>query len=504
MRPRSLLAIVLSIAVSCASPAPEETASLTASRPNILFILSDDHATNALGCYPSRLSALAPTPNLDRLATEGVRLTSCFCSNSICTPSRAAILTGQHSHANGVYSLWHALDPERQNVAKLLRKGGYQTAVVGKWHLKSDPSGFDYWNILPGQGRYHDPLLREIGSEEARRHEGFSTDVITDLSLRWLEGRDRAKPFCLMVHFKNCHEPWEYAERHGELFAGVEIPEPASLGEDKSHRSDGSREYGLTMETMAGRLERPGHGHGVLDLTGMGPQERKSAAYQRMVKDYLKCVAAIDENVGRLVAWLEGEGLADDTLVIYSSDQGYFLGEHDYIDKRWMYEESLRMPFLARYPREIEPGTLCDDIITNVDFAKTFLDYADLDGAGLEGPEEMQGRSFRGNLAGRTPADWPESMYYRYWQHGSRPAHLGVRTSRYKLIFFSGVPLEDRAERGAKATKSGWELYDLELDPHELRNVHEDPTYAPVVEELKRELTRLREELGDLEEGEES
>ncbi len=485
MLPAFLASLVLA---ACAAMAEREEPK----RPNILFILSDDHATNALGCYPSRLSELAPTPNLDRLAAEGARLTSCFCTNSICVPSRATILTGQYSHVNGVYSLNHSLDPKRENVAKMLQAAGYQTALIGKWHLKKDPSGFDYWNVLPGQGRYHDPVLREIGAEEPRTHEGFSTDVITDLSLAWLERRDPSKPFCLMTQFKNCHEPWEYALRHADLFADVEIPEPASLWEDKSHRSDGSREYGFTVETMAGRLEKKGHGHGRLDTEGMTPEERKKAAYQKFLKDYLKSVAGIDENVGRLLAYLEEAGLAEDTVVIYTTDQGYFLGEHDYIDKRWMYEESLRMPFLARYPAEIEAGTVCDDIVTNVDFAETFLDYA-----GLTTPDDMQGRSFRANLAGNTPRDWPTSMYYHYWQHTTRPAHYGVRTKRYKLIFFHGVPIPGKAEAKAKPTKPGWELYDLEEDPLELRNAYDDPEYAVIVRELKRELLRLKRELGD-------
>ena len=487
-----ILSLFLLLVAACATSPSDETPSPGDPRPNILFILSDDHSANALGCYPSRLADLAPTPNLDRLATEGVRLTNCFCTNSICTPSRATILTGQYSHVNGVAGLGDALDPERMNVAKRLRGAGYETAIIGKWHLKSEPSGFDYWNVLPGQGRYHDPVLREIGAEESKTYEGFSTDVITDLSLQWLEARASDTPFCLMVHFKNCHEPWEYAERHAGLFDDVELPEPASLFEDQSHRSPGSRDYGFTMETMAKRVERPGHGHGVLDLTGMGPEERIRAAYQRMGKDYLKCVAAIDENVGRLTAWLDAAGLGEDTVVVYTSDQGYFLGEHGYIDKRWMYEESLRMPFLVRYPREIEAGVVCDDIVTNVDFAETFLDYA-----GLATPAEMQGRSFRANLAGDSPADWPEGMYYRYWQHGTRPAQYGVRSKRFKLIRFPGSAPEGRAEPNAAPTEPGWELYDLEPDPHELRNVYDDPAYEAARTKMTALLEKMRRELGD-------
>ena len=485
--------LAAALAASCTGP-PEEQGP-AAPRPNILFVMSDDHTANALGCYPSRLSALAPTPRLDALAAEGARLANVFCTNSICVPSRASILTGQYSHVNGVFSLAHALDPSRDNVAKRLQAAGYQTALIGKWHLKEDPSGFDYWNVLPGQGRYQDPVLREKGASAERTYQGFSTDVITDLSLAWLAGRDESRPFCLMTHFKNCHEPWNWAERHGDLFADVEIPEPDSLFEDQAHRSDGSRDLGLTVDTMASRMEKPGHGHDVLDTTGMDPEQGRRAAYQKFAKDYLRCVAAIDENVGRLLDYLDEAGLADNTLVIYTSDQGYFLGEHGYIDKRWMFEESLRMPFLARYPAEIAAGTVNEDIITNVDFASTFLDYA-----GVATPPAWQGRSFRANLAGHTPPDWPGSMYYHYWAQGTRPAHYGVRTKRYKLIFFHGVPIEGRAEGGAAQTRSGWELYDLHADPKELHNVHDDPAYAIVVRDLTAELDRLKLALGDRDE----
>ena len=464
-------------------------------QPNILFIMSDDHSANALGCYPSLLSDIVQTPNLDRLAAGGVRLQNCFCTNSICVPSRATILTGQYSHMNGVYTLNDRLDQERNNVAKLLQKAGYETAMIGKWHLKSTPAGFDYWNVLPGQGRYHDPQLKEKGKEGFTVHEGFSTDVITDLSLEWLAERDRRKPFFLMTHFKNCHAPWHFAERHADLFEDATIPEPASLWEDKSHRSDGSREYGFTMETMAKRMEKKNYPTGPLDTEGMDREERKRAAYQKFLKDYLRCGAGIDENVGRLLDYVDDEGLAESTVVIYTSDQGYFLGEHDYIDKRWMFEESLRMPFIARYPAEIEPRSVNDDIITNVDFAETFLDYA-----GLAAPGSMQGRSFRTNLAGRTPPDWPESMYYHYWQHCNRPAHYGVRTRTHKLIFFHGVPMERRAPGKQAPTKPGWELYDLEKDPLELKNVYADPAYAQIVQDLKKELLRLKAKVGDRDE----
>jgi len=464
-------------------------------RPNILFIMADDHACNAIGSYGSRLARYTRTSNIDRIATEGIRLDNCHCTNSICVPSRATIMTGQYSHVTGVYSLWHRLDPQRQTVAKLLQKAGYQTAFFGKWNLRSEPSGFDDWRVLPGQGRYHDPEFQEKGKKASQQYKGFSTDIITDFSLEWLRRRDADRPFFLMTQFKNCHEPWHFADRHKDLYKDVEIPEPASLWEDKQHRSDGSREYGFTINTMASRMQRKNHPTGQLDTSGMSPEQKKKAAYQKLLKDYLRCVAAIDENVGRLLAYLDDEGLAQNTVVIYTSDQGYFLGEHDYIDKRWMFEESLRMPFLVRYPREIRPGKVNDDIIINADFAPTFLDYA-----GQPTSPDMQGRSFRANLRGQTPPDWRQSMYYHYWQQCTRPAHYGVRTKRHKLIFFHGVNIEGKGQPNHESTKPGWELYDLLKDPHELKNVYTDPAYAAVVKELKAELTRLKKELGDTDE----
>ncbi len=465
-------------------------------RPNILFIMADDHASNAISCYGSHLAGVAKTENIDRIGEQGMRLENCFCTNSLCSPSRASILTGQYSHINGVYTTMNRLDSGHQTVAGLLRESGYRTAIIGKWHLKSEPSGFDYWNILPGQGSYHNPVMKEKGTGE-QKYEGFCTDVITELSLKWLNDVDLEQPFFLMTQFKNSHEPWHYAERHSELYRDTDIPEPPSLWEELSHRSSGSREYGYTMDSMAYRLAGISRGKWPtkeLDISGMNERQRKRWAYQRFLKDYLRCVKAIDENVGRLLDYLDSRGLADDTIVIYTSDQGYFLGEHGYIDKRWMFEESLRMPFLIRYPREIEAGGSNDDIILNIDFAPSFLDFAC-----FSIPESMQGRSFRSNLAGRTPGDWRGSMYYRYWWHGkgaSRPAHYGIRTKRYKFIFYYGLPL-DIKWGSSKPTKPGCELYDLARDPYEMDNVYRDPEYSGVVKKMKKELLRLKRKYND-------
>lgn len=478
------------------------------SQPNILFIMSDDHACNAISSYGGMLSQLFRTPNIDRIAKEGARLNNCFVTNSICTPSRAAILTGKYSHRNGVYTLKDDFDRGQPNVAGMLQKAGYQTAMVGKWHLHTEPSGFDYYNVLPGQGRYHDPILKEKGkgwedhNAGGERYEGYCTDVITDIALKWLDGRDKTKPFFLMCHHKAPHGLWEYARRHENMFDGVEIPEPASLWEDKSPRSEASRNYGRRILTLGDRMNAGKGGKlwptGRLDTTGMTDKQQTRAAYQKYMKDYLRVVAAIDENVGRVLGYLDEEGLVDSTVVIYTSDQGQFLGEHSYYDKRWMFEESLRMPFLARYPKEILAGSVNDDMVLNIDFAETFLDYAD---AAI--PEDMQGRSFRLNLKGRTPAGWRKSMYYRYWMHvksSNVPAHYGVRTKRYKLIFFYGLALGMKGANKDWQTGAGWELYDLKKDPLELHNVCDNPAYGSVVKELKKELFRLKKAFGDTDE----
>ncbi|MDZ7722223.1 MAG: sulfatase [candidate division KSB1 bacterium] len=463
-------------------------------QPNILFIMSDDHAVNAVSCYGSRLQSVMQTPNIDRLAKEGARLDHCFCTNSICVPSRATIMTGQYSHVNKVYTLRDKLNPASPNVAKLLQDNGYQTALFGKWHLSVDPDGFDDWNVLPGQGRYHNPvLIDKTGHEQV--YKGHSTDVITDLTLAWLENHENKRPFFLMCQFKAPHERWEYADRYRNFLKHTDLPDPESMWEDKGHRSPGSREYGYTLETMAGRLARENyHTETALDTSDLNNRQIRKAAYQQFVKMYLRTIKGVDDNVGRLLNYLDDHQLTENTVVIYTSDQGYFLGEHDYIDKRWMYEESLRMPFVVRYPKEIPSDSVNKDIIINPDFAPTFLDYA-----GMPTPDRMQGRSFRKNLSGHSPEDWRQAMYYRYWMHCSRPAHMGVRTQRYKLIFFYGQPL-DMTGTDPEPTKTGWELYDLKTDPLEMQNLYSDPGYRNIVIELKQELKRLRQDLGDTDE----
>tara|TARA_Y100001980_G_C14539446_1_gene316897 strand:- start:81 stop:1613 length:1533 start_codon:yes stop_codon:yes gene_type:complete len=463
--------------------------------PNILFIMSDDHTSQAWGIYGSVLDEVAHTPNIKRLRSEGAQLMNVFATNSICVPSRAAILTGEYSHRNGVYTLSDAIDPGRETVAKLMQRSGYQTAIFGKWHLKTQPQGFDAWNVLPGQGRYFEPVLRNKDNwPEGAVYEGFSSDVITDQSLAWLEQRDKEKPFFLMHHFKATHEPFNYPERFASLYEGVEMPEPESLMDfypDKTSRTF----QGQILEIMNDRFTNNPERY-LLDsfsTEGLTREEARRKVYQQFIKNFLRSGAAIDDNIGRVLDYLDKEGLRDNTIVIYTADQGYFLGEHGLFDKRMMYEESIRMPFIVSYPPEIDPGSVNDDIILNVDFAPLFLDYA-----GIEVPEFMQGSSFRANLQGETPADWRQSFYYRYWTHEThRPAHLGVRTKDAKLIYFYGQPLR---EEGVTANDPTWEFFDLKKDPKEINNVYGDPKYQDQIESLKKELFRLKAEVGDSDE----
>jgi arylsulfatase A-like enzyme len=454
-------------------------------QPNIIYIMADDHAAHAISAYGSRINQ---TPNIDRIAHGGMRLDNCFCTNSICTPSRAAILTGQYSHKNGVYTLNDALDGSRQNVAKLLRSSGYQTAMIGKWHLKNDPTGFDYWRILPGQGVYYDPEFIEMGSR--KKYEGYCTDLIADFSLDWLKKRDTKKPFFLMCHHKAPHRPWDPAAKYAHLFDDKNIPEPGNLYDHYEGRARSvaavKMKVGENQNKRDLKVERP---------AGLEGDALRKWAYQYYIKDYLRCVQSVDDNVGRMLDYLDTAGLANDTMVIYTSDQGFFLGDHGFFDKRLMYEESLRMPFLVRLPGAIKPRSVNSDIVLNVDFAPTFLDLA-----GAEIPGDMQGRSFRANLEGHTPKNWRTEMYYRYWMHNDPdhhvPAHYGVRTKKYKLIYYYGKPLGMKGAFDPPTTPE-WELYDMQHDPHEMHNLYANPKYAHVIEELKRELARLQSELQD-------
>ena len=469
-----------------------------ADRPNIIFIMSDDHAAHAIGAYGSRVNR---TPNLDRLAREGALLTRVFVTNSICTPSRAAILTGQYSHMNGV-TMFNRFDSSRMTVARLLQAGGYYTGMIGKWHLGSDPVGFDHWEILPGQGAYVNPVLYTAAGE--RTYTGrYVTDVITDLGIEFLTKRPRSQPFFLMLHHKAPHRPWEPDAAKAALFADRWIPEPETFWDSYDTRTDALRENQQRVANDLTRrdlklpppadLEGPAltkwlaekpetvtttiNGQTVI-LTGEALIRWK---YQRYMRDYLATVQSVDDGVGRVLEFLDRNGLARNTIVIYTSDQGFFLGDHGLYDKRFMYEESLRMPFLVRWPAAIKAGMRSDRIALNIDFAPTFLEAA-----GLPASPDAQGRSLLPVLRGRPPADWRTSMYYRYYHdpgnHNTR-AHYGVRTATHKLIHFW--------------KKDQWELFDLVNDPFELHNLYGQPGQDQVTAALKAELLKLQQQLRD-------
>jgi len=491
----SLAALMLTIAGQAASAA-------RADRPNILFIMSDDHATNGIGAYGGRLANLNPTPNLDRLAREGMMFTNAFCTNSICTPSRATLMTGQYSHTNGVKTLDGSIEPARQHLARLIKEAGYETAMVGKWHLQTEPAAFDYYAVLPGQGSYFNPILRisDRGDwpDNVQRFAAYdslhSSDVVTQISLDWLAGRDKSRPFFLMHHFKSPHDNFENAERYDFLYEDTVIPEPASLWRIPNHGSEATKGTGTSVGK---RNTRRNMGHHMFVDPELTAEAYKHAAYQRYLKKYLRTVRGVDDGFARLMAYLEETGELDDTVIVYTSDQGFMLGEHDYIDNRWMYEDSLRVPFLVRYPRLVKAGSTAGAIVNNTDFAPTLLEIA-----GVAAPDYMQGRSAVPILRGETPPDWRTATYYRYWMnmtHHDNPAHYGIRTKDYKLIFFYGLPL-DAAGALDTRTQPGWELYDLREDPYELNNVYGRPQYAEATKQLKAELLRLKDEIGDSDE----
>jgi arylsulfatase A-like enzyme len=490
---------LLLIATCCALPLTRATA---ADRPNILFIMSDDHAAHAIGAYGGRLAPLNPTPVIDTLAEEGMLFENCFVTNSICTPSRACIMTGQYNHINGVYTLGGRLTPEQQTLAIQMREAGYQTAMIGKWHLKEEPN-FDYYKVLPGQGSYHDPTFREKPGGAWPKNEvqmqGHSSDCITDSTLAWLKQRDPKRPFFLMHHYKAPHDFFDNAARYDSYLADTDIPEPASLWSQPRFGSIATLGHNGECAPFIGTSIGPRHAfrnyirHWAKepDLT---EEQAKRQCYQTYLKKYLRCVKGVDDNLGRLFAYLKEEGILDNTVILYTGDQGMMLGEHDYQDKRWMYEPSQQMPLLIRYPKTIKPGSRTDAIVENVDFGPTMLDFA-----GVSTPGDMQGHSLRPICETATePDDWRQAAYYRYWMHMAHhwnPSHFGIRTKQHKLIFYYGCDM-----KGENQTPPGWELYDLEKDPHEVRNVYDAPAYSSVVKQLKRQLAAKRDEIGDTDE----
>ena len=460
------LCLVLITIISCTESKKE----IIAKQPNIIYIMADDHTTQAFGIYGSRLSGLNPTPTLDKIAKEGIIFDNCFVNNSICTPSRAAILTGQHSQANGVLDLEGSLPKDHQYLPIEMKKLGYQTAMIGKWHLKEEPN-FDYYSVFTKhgqQGSYFDPYMTETGMKfrneqdpeyEGKMYEGHSSDIVADITLNWLKNkRDKNKPFVLFHQYKAPHDDFQYAPRYKDYLADTFIPEPESFYDNKNNGSEATRGTNDSLINVIGsslskrntirhmgmrlwsdkftKTNNPDFDY--KQAENLEGKEYMSATYQEYLKRYLRCVKGVDDNVARIIKYLKEEGLYDNTIIVYTGDQGFMLGEHDYIDKRWMYEESLRMPFFVRYPKKIKAGTRTDAIINNTDFAPTLIEMA-----GGTPPEEMQGHSFKRVLeTGEEPEGWQQSTYYRYWMHmahaHANPAHFGIRTKKYKLIFFYG------------------------------------------------------------------
>jgi arylsulfatase A-like enzyme len=472
----------------------------SAERPNVLFIMADDMTTQSISAYGDIFAEVAPTPNMDQLASEGMLFDGVMCTNAICGPSRAAILTGNYSHNNGYYKNESGgrFDSTQWTFPQAFQANGYQTSLVGKWHLGTNPLGFDYYKFHANsgqQGVYWDPVYNENG--KIVKEAGYATNLTTDFALDWLENqRDQEKPFLMLLQFKAPHRPWDPDQKYEALWDSIEMPYPVTFDDDYSGREQTAGDTEMTMDFLTNRdmkLQVPEGLEGrdriaweffgakrdeIVQPEGMSYEEAKKWRFQHYIKDYLACVRSVDDNIGRVLDYLKETGLEENTLVVVTSDQGFYLGEHGFFDKRFIYEESLKMPFIVRYPGKVSPASVNKDIISNIDFAPTLLDLA-----GIETDVPMQGRSFMPILKGETPDDWRQSMYYHYYEfpywHHVQP-HYGLRTSRFTLAhFYYNIDV--------------WELYDLEKDPMQINNLIDDPDYSGMVKELKAELKQLQQ-----------
>ena len=474
----------------------------TSKRPNIVFIFSDDLTRQAISCYQDPRHLLQ-TPNMDRIAAQGMRFDNCYVTNSICGPSRATVLTGLYSHRNGFFNNSNSVfDSSQQTFPKLLQHAGYETAMIGKWHLGSNPTGFDEWCILPGQGAYYNPDFIDNGKRV--KIDGYVTDIITEKSLQWLKDRDQEKPFLLMMQHKAPHRQWEPAARHLNWNQDHSFAEPATLFDEYTNRSkavvDQDMEIATTMTKGDLKLVPPKRLNSQqldawnqyyaprneqFEQANLSGEALVRWKYQRYIHDYLACVAAVDESVGQLLDYLDEAGLSDNTLVVCTSDQGFYLGEHGWFDKRWIFEESASTPLMVQWPGKIKAGSTCNEIVSLMDFAPTFLEIAQ-----AEESMDIQGRSMVPLLESQPVTDWRDSLYYHYYEypqpHHVRP-HYGLITDRYKLVHYYGIDVDD------------WELLDRRANPEETIDYYDDPPYAMVRQELTDRLAKKREEAGDTE-----
>jgi len=473
-------------------------------RPNILWIFTDDHSYQTLGAYGDpRFEGIGITPNMDQMAKGGIRFDRCYVGNSICSPSRATLLTGKHSHKNGKYTNAGRFDHNQQQFQKILSANGYQTVMMGKIHIAGQFQGFDYWEVLSGQGTYNDPFFLLEGGKRVDR-KGYTTDIITEQSIDWLKNRrDPNKPFMLMVHHKAPHRNWQPAPRHMDLYQDFDFALPPNFWDDYSNRATAARDQDLSIDKSMSMI-------GDLKVTADLPpnaqfgnalkrelytrrneyfkkhrptgKELVAWKYQLYIKDYLRCIKAVDESIGDLRDTLTELGLDKNTVVMYASDQGFYMGEHGWFDKRFMYEESFRTPFIVDWPGVTKPGSVNTDLAQNIDFAPTFLDMA-----GIEVPSDMQGVSLVPLLKGQTPKDWRRSLYYRYYEYPgwhSVKRHEGAFDKRFKLIRYYGKDVENGEE---------WEFFDLEKDPTEMKSEYNNPEYAAELARMRKELANLRE-----------
>ena len=497
------LFITGTIILSCSGAKSDKTDE-TNQKPNVVYIMADDLTIQAISAYGGIYKDIAPTPNIDRLAKEGMRFEDVLCTNAICGPSRACILTGKYAHVNGYYKNEYGgvFNPDQWTFPQEFKKNNYQTSLCGKWHLGTDPVGFDTYKFHAAsaqQGLYWNPTYNVNGKEE--KFKGYATNLSTDFAMNWLEKeRDQTKPFMMVLQYKAPHRPWEPDHKYEKLWDDIEMPYPSNFNDDYKGRELTAGDTEMTIEHFSRKdmkLEAPADLKGndkvkwnfygakndeVVIPEGMTFEEARKWRFQTYIKDYLACVKSVDDNIGRVLKYLDDNNLTENTIVVLTSDQGFYLGEHGFFDKRFIYEESIRMPFIVRYPKKVKAGTVNEDVVTNIDFAPTFLDLA-----GIKTTEKLQGKSFKPVLEGKTPKDWRQAAYYHYYEfpywHHIQP-HYGIRTQKYTLAhFYYNI--------------DKWEFYDLEKDPKQMNNAINDPKYAGIIADLKKQLKQLMVEAGN-------